>query len=277
MTINPLTGIYSGSASQLQKSAARIQSTIASLVSGNRITKAADDVASLAIAVQLQAQIGTLRQTAGNISQALSTTQVTADAITQQVDITDRLKQLATQANNGALDADSRKALNQEAKALAAQLDHIAQSTRFNGKKLLDGHFTLSIDQALTGDSNNNDGSSIEVPALTGAALGTDTIDLSTQAGAQAAQALLDVTHSKLNAARARVGSFSQELDYAGASIESALFNQDAARSTLEDTDFSQGTTDLALLSLQKNVALALQAQTNKLPVNVLDLINGLS
>ncbi len=276
MNINPLSAGINGASSSLQKTAARIQNTIAAIVSGNKL-KASQDVASLAIAAQLQSQVSGLRQTAGNISQALSLTQVASDAVDQQLAITDRLQQIATQANSPVVSEEARKSLNNEFKALSEELDRISDQTSFNNKKLLDGTFSLTTKQALgDNDADSVEGDALAVDDLSASSLFEgETPDVLTQANAQAALASVAQARETLMSTRAEIGSFGQSLDFAGASIESALFNQEAARSTLADTDFAEASTELALLNLQRNAGLALQAQTKKLPPNLLDLINN--
>ena len=79
----------------------------------------------------------------------------------------------------------------------------------------------------------------------------------------------------KVIAVRSDIGSFRQTLDLAGASVDSAVFNQEAARSILQDTDFAEGSTLLSLLNGQQNAAIALQAQVNKLTPNLLGKLVG--
>lgn len=274
MNINPLTGLYSGASSQLQKTASRIQTTIASLVAGTK-TSVSEDVAGFAIAAQLQSQIGPLRQTAGNLTQALNQVQVAGDGVSRQAEIVDRLKQLATQANNGTLNADAREGLDIEFQQLVGELNRISGDTSFNGVNLLDGSFSSSVNQALgTGDSE--EGTQLDVPDLSADALGLDGLDLLTQEGAQAALQALETAGDTLLSTQSDIGSFAQTLDFAAASIESALFNQEAARSELMDTDIAETSTELALLNVRRDAAFALQAQTNKLPPTLLDLINSI-
>ncbi len=78
---------------------------------------------------------------------------------------------------------------------------------------------------------------------------------------------------NNLSSARANVGSFLQSVDYAAASVDSAVQNQEAARSTLQDTDFAEASTERSIASLQNNVALALAAQGNRLSPALLQLV----
>lgn len=273
MTINPLTGIISGASSQLQRTAQRVQSTIDSLVTGNRVTQASEDVASLAVAAQLQSRIGSLRQVSGNIAQAVSLTQVAAGGVGRQQEIVERLRTLSVQANSGALNDASRKALNSEFQSLVGELNRLATNTQFNGQNLLDGSFRLSVEQSL-GQEETPDGAVLALPDLTAQALFSDGVpDLTTQENAAKAFEALGGVSKVLSQAQADIGGFAGALGYASANLESALFNQQAAFSTLSDADFGEQATLLAQLNTQNQAQIALAAQGNKLLPNILQLL----
>ena len=116
-----------------------LSNNLAALASGNRLTSAATDVASLSIATALQSQNSALRSASSNIAQASSFLQVANGGLDQQQAIVDRLTALATQANSGSLNAADRVGLNTEFKQLRQELDRISGNTSFNGVNLLDG------------------------------------------------------------------------------------------------------------------------------------------
>jgi flagellin len=114
-------------------------SSIARLSSGNRITKASDDVAGLATGTALRTQVTTLRTALSNASQGTSLLQVADGALSQIIDILQRQKAIAVQAASGQLTDANRALLNQEFTALTSEVDRISISTNFNGVSLLNG------------------------------------------------------------------------------------------------------------------------------------------
>jgi len=272
VTVNPLAGIFSGASSQIQKTNSQIADTIASLVTGNANAQSGGDVASTSVAALLQSQVSTLQQAGANIAQSFSLTQTAGDAITQQLDLVGQLQQLAAQANSGVLNNTQRQELNTQAQGLVQQLDHIGANTEFNGIPLLDGSYSTNLGAVL---GTGNSGVSLSIPSLTAQSLFSGgTIDLKTQAGAQSAATILQTAANTLQAAQTNVGSFSQGLDIAAATVESTQFNLAAATSNLSDTDFAQASTALSQLNLQQNVQYAVLAQANNIPAGVLDLLN---
>ena len=121
---------------------ASASSSISRLSSGNRIVRAADDVAALAVGTSLRTQVTTLKQALSNTSQGSSLLQVADGALSQVTEILQRQKAIAVQAGSGSLGSQERSFLNQEFQNLTQEIDRIAGKTNFNGVKLLDGTLT---------------------------------------------------------------------------------------------------------------------------------------
>lgn len=146
--VNSLSQLAAGAAFQgNNERGSRIAALMSAASSGNRIARAMDDIASLSAATSLSAEVSGLRGAAQNITQASSFLEVADGAIGEIGSILDRLKQLSVQANSGALDDNSRRALNTEFQGLLDEVDRLAGETNFNGVKLLDG--SLSGDTSL--------------------------------------------------------------------------------------------------------------------------------
>lgn len=277
-----ITGVGGGSSTQarqnIQRSNERLQTAIGQLVSGNAINRASDDVAALSIATQLQSGASSLRQASANISQASSLAQVADSGVDQIRQVLDRLNTLATQANSPVVNEGNREAINQEFQALLAEVDRLAESTSFSEQPLLDGSLSGDNSLSLAGliaPENNADGEGLDIESLTTENLfeGRSLNLLSTESSTQAS---LDISNAldRVNSVQATIGSFQQSLNFAAANIESAAANQEAARSILQDTDFAQASTGFSLASVQRNAAIAVEAQGNRLSPNILKLIN---
>ncbi|MCR2822364.1 flagellin N-terminal helical domain-containing protein [Lederbergia panacisoli] len=124
------------------------------LASGLRINKAGDDAAGLAISEKMRAQVRGLDQASRNAQDGISLIQTAEGALSETTSILQRMKELATQSANGTLDDNvDRKAIQAEVDKLNEEMDRIASTTNFNGKKLLDG----SIGAGSTKVSGYND------------------------------------------------------------------------------------------------------------------------
>src|SRR4051794_38207412 len=113
------------------------------LSSGYRINRAADDAAGLAISEGIRSQIGGLKVAVRNTQDGISVVQTAEGALTETHSILQRMRDLSVQASNDAsLNTSAKGNIQSEITQLKAELDRIAGTTAFNGKKLLDGTFT---------------------------------------------------------------------------------------------------------------------------------------
>jgi flagellin len=126
----------------LGKTQSSLQQAIERLSTGFRINSAADDAAGLAITDRMTAQIRGLDQAVRNANDGVSTLQ-TADSSLQSVtDLLQRARELAVQSANDSNSSSDRQSLQAEVGSIVAELDRLANTVSFNGKKLLDGTFS---------------------------------------------------------------------------------------------------------------------------------------
>ncbi len=124
---------------QLGLSSDKLSTTFERLSSGQRINKASDDAAGLAISDSLRARSRVYSQGLRNVNDGVSLLNVADGAVSQLSDIVTRQQELAEQAANGTYGGRQRVALSKEAFALTQEYNRIVQSTSFNGQQVLDG------------------------------------------------------------------------------------------------------------------------------------------
>ena len=110
------------------------------LSSGYKINRAGDDAAGLAISEKMRAQITGLKAASKNVKDGISLVKTAEGALQEVHDMLNRMDSLATQSANGTYDdAVDRNNLQKEVDALRSEIDRIADSSNFNGLKLLNG------------------------------------------------------------------------------------------------------------------------------------------
>ena len=109
------------------------------LSTGLRINSAADDAAGSAIASKMDAQTRSLGVAIRNANDAISLTQTAEGALGEVENLLQRMRELAVQAGNSALNDSDRAQIQSEVDALAAEVDSIASKTNFNKVNLFDG------------------------------------------------------------------------------------------------------------------------------------------
>ena len=123
----------------LSTSQAALNTSIQRLSSGLRINSAKDDAAGLAISDRMNSQIKGMTQATRNANDGVSMAQTAEGALSSSGDILQRIRELAVQSSNSSNSAGDRKALQTEVTQLTSELNRIANTTEFNGQKLLDG------------------------------------------------------------------------------------------------------------------------------------------
>tara|TARA_B100001123_G_scaffold449833_2_gene617007 strand:+ start:1076 stop:1906 length:831 start_codon:yes stop_codon:yes gene_type:complete len=260
-------------AASMRNQTSQLSAKLTQAASGNRINRALEDIASLSIATSLSSQVTTLRAASDNISQASSFLGVADGALGQQQAINDRLTALATQANSGTLSSADREALNREFQALVEESDRLATQTNFNGTNLLDGSLAEAGASFQIGENATDSVALLIEDTQSNRLFGEQSLDLLSAENAGAALDALSGARDLLSAERANVGAFQQALDFAGANIESAIQNQEAARANLIDTDIAANATERSLLEVQRQASIATLSQTNRMSGNILKLL----
>jgi flagellin len=158
----------------------QMSKSLEKLSSGFRINRAADDAAGLAISEGLRSQIGGLKVAVRNAQDGVSVVQTAEGALTETHSILQRMRDLSVQSSNaGGLSADAKGNIQSEISQLKSELTRIADTTQFNGTKLLDGTFSGKFQVGA------NVGESISVTvstAMSSTGLGVSGVDVTTAA-----------------------------------------------------------------------------------------------
>lgn len=121
---------------QLSRNTAQLSTTYERLSSGQRINRASDDAAGLAIANALRVDVRVFGQAIRNLNDGLSLLSIADSAFGELTGILTRIKELAEQSANGIYGSSQRNALDQEAQALRLEHNRIIATTEFNGKSI---------------------------------------------------------------------------------------------------------------------------------------------
>lgn len=243
-----------------------LDSNFRKLSSGERITRAADDAAGLAISEKLKSHIRGLRQAKRNSDDGVSLIQTAEGALNEVSSIIIRLRELSVQAASDTVGDTERGFSNIEFQNLLEEVQRISQSTEFNGRKLLDGEGgVVEIQVGIHNDPSNNrityDSSSTD-STLESLALRGETI--ASKEGAQLSLAKLDDALVRINGTRASLGALQNRLQSASNSIAIAEENFSAANSRIRDVDVAQETADMAKNNILSQAGVSVLSQANQ-------------
>ncbi len=107
--------------------------------------------------------------------------------------------------------------------------------------------------------------------ALTGTAVSN--LDISSVSGAEEAIRSIDAALTTVNGSRADLGAVQNRFDSVVVSLQTTAENLSASRSRIQDADFAQETASLARAQVLQQAGVAVLAQANAQPQNVLALL----
>jgi len=160
---------------QLLNSGSALDQASERLSSGNRINSAKDDAAGLAISNRMTSQVRGLDQAVRNANDGISLIQTAEGALQESTNILQRMRELSVQSANGIYSETDRNTLQAEVKQLQAELTRIAETTTFNGQKLLDG--SMGTKQLQVG-SQQNQTIDVNIGSFSAGALGGSSGDV---------------------------------------------------------------------------------------------------
>jgi len=237
--------------------------SLSRLSSGLRITRASDDAAGLAISERFRADIRSLQQAERNANDGVSLLQVAEGALNETSSVLIRLRELAVQSANGTLGSTERSALNSEFQDLTKEISRIANSTQFNGLKLLDGT-TGSVTFQIGLDNSANDQITVTGVDATATGIGiTATAAVDTLTNAQNVLAVIDSAVTSVTTLRAGFGTAQNRLESTIRSIRVGVVNTSAAESRIRDVDVASETAILTKNQVLQRAGIAVLAQAN--------------
>ena len=244
------------------------------LSSGKRITKSADDAAGLAIAKKLDAETKGLRMASRNANDAISLVQVAEGGLNETSSILTRLRELSIQAGSDTVGEAERGYLSLEYEQLVQEADRISKTTQFNGRPLLKGEGEVLKFQvgAYGGEENviELDAGSTDASSENLGISGTNVRD---KQDAIDNLERIDQAINKVSAFRANFGSVQSRLTSTINNLDTAVVNQEAARSRIEDVDVADSTAKLASAQIKNAAGTATLVQANQLGNSALRII----
>ncbi|MBL8956977.1 MAG: flagellin FliC [Myxococcaceae bacterium] len=250
-----------------------LNSSMAKLSSGYRITKAGDDAAGLGISSNLSAQIRSYNQASRNAQDAVSVIQTAEGALNETTSILTRMRELAMQSASDGVGNTERGYIQSEAAALSTEIDRIANATEFNGTALLNTTATALTFQVGIRNVAANDRISVSTVNTSASSLGLSGLSLSSAAGAQSALGLLDSALQTVSSARATFGAAGNRLESVVSTIQTASENISAANSRIRDVDVAEETSKMARSQVLMQAGVSVLSQANQSPQLALKLL----
>lgn len=269
----------------LNQSQSALQTAMQRLSSGLRINSAADDAAGMAIADRMTSQINGMTVAQQNANDGISMVQTADSAMASISDTMQRMRDLAVQASNFAsVSVTDRQKLNTEFSQLGSEVSRIIQNTQFNGKSILNGsltHANFQIGANVTTDNQvsvtvsnlaNTSGVSQVVNMAAGSGI-IGSIGGGGSVGVRSVISALDGAIAKIDKFRSVLGATQNRFTTTVANLQSAVANQSAARSRIQDANFASETSNLSRAQILQQAGTAMLSQANSSNNSVLSLL----
>ena len=275
-----LSGLTAKTLGRYQEATRMVEETMSRLASGTADLGSADRIKVGWInntIHTLQTANKVVKQNQDLLESALAGT----DAITAVVN---KMKEVATEAQDNQLTSAQRQALMDEYNELAQEIDYVAKNTEYDGTELLDGTFGtksfiidgVSSDQSVSVELGDLTWSGLQLGGYTdanGAIVVTSKLD--TEADAEDAVARLETALATLEGERSNQLAKIERFDFTISHMERMISMNEESIATINDFDEASEMAKLTSYRIEQQTAIALMAQAQQLSANVLQLLQG--
>lgn len=247
------------------------------LSSGLRINRAGDDAAGLAISEKMRGQIRGLDQASRNAQDGISLIQTAEGALNETTNILQRMRELSVQAANDTNATTDRQAIQTELTALHSEISRIAETTKFNGKGIINsGASEVSLNIQV--GANSGEGIKITLANMNASAIGVTsdlvaTISAGSAGDANNLTSAIDKALVNVSTQRAKFGAIQNRLEHTIKNVDNTSENLQAAESRVRDVDMAKEMMNYSKNNILNQAAQSMLAQANQQPQNVLNLL----
>lgn len=261
---------------QYSKHLVNQSSALEKISSGYKIARAKDNPNVMAQSEQLKIQVRGLQMAAKNTQDAVSMLQ-TADGAAQNIsEIIIRIKELLLSAGGSQTD-ESLEAIQGEIDQMIEGIDNIAKFSEFNGIKLLaEKGSTIENPKNIDLLCGGTAGEITKIPkydlTANGLELDKGAIDVKyIDSSIEKIDKALNIT----NASRSKHGALTNRLDSTFTILNEVSSNTEGAEAELTGADISLEIIEHSKHSLLIESSLALMIQTNKMPQDILTILQN--
>jgi len=274
-----------------------VKTTMDKLSSGQKINRGADDAAGLAISEKMRNRLKALDKAEQNVLDGISMVQTVEGGLGETHNLLQRMRELAVQAGNDTLATEDRTAIQEEINQLTNEVSRIAETTQFNGKKLLTGAYDKDNAVFIQTNAGASEGISLTIEDMRARNIGiasttqpnesVRTLDfpsddgqpeyaLSVMTSDDAEEAISHYTKAidAISQQRAQLGAVQNRFEAMSSVLSVSKENLTASESRIRDTDMAREMMEYAKYNILNQSGMAMIAQANALPQGVLQLLN---
>ena len=278
MSITVNTNIPSLTAqASLNKATNAMNTAMQRMSTGLKINSSKDDAAGLAVANKLDYKVSSFRVAQDNAQMGSSMLDTMEGVMGVINDNLQRIRDLTEQAANGTYGSDAIGAIKTEINSRLSEIDRVAKSAEFNGKKLLDGTTTsVTLQVGIDGTANSQitlDSSVFQNSTRAGLGLSTDIPSNWTDTAARGYLATVDSAIASVTNAMTAIGGKQAAISSAMESAQVMATNLTSASSLIKDADIAEESSNYIKQQILQQTSASLLATANQAPSIALNLV----
>jgi flagellin len=238
------------------------------LSSGYKINRAADDAAGLSISEKMRKQIRGLDRASTNAQDGVSAVQTAEGALSEVHSMLQRINELAVQAANGTNASKDITAISDEVVQLKTEIDRIADTTDFNGKKMLNG-VSVNVFVGYTTDTAND----INIAGKNLKSKVSSIAAFTDQSGAKTLIGQVSTAIEEVSKMRSDFGAIQNRLEHTIDNLDNVVENVTASESRIRDTDMADEMVKYSKNNILTQAGQSMLAQANQSTQGVLSLL----
>jgi len=274
------------------------------VASGERVTRAADDVAAHGVGERLKGHIRGLSMAARNVQDGIALVNVAEAALNEVHDMLHRMRELSVQSANGTYTDEDRLTIQMEVNKLKEEINATSKNTQYNNLQLLDGtgdwgsgkggyfqagvgglpNSMVTVRRDMAGGAQmikENSEPNAEyirhhIPAVTTKTLGIDGDEMRVDTQTDASEAIDKIIGAVdyVNNVRANLGGIANRLEHAWNNLNRIAEDNQSYESILMDTDVPGEMITLTRDQIINQYCTAMLAQANQTPSTILQLLS---
>ena len=261
----------------LNKSQSSLGTAIERLSSGLRINSSKDDAAGQAIANRMTSQVKGMTQAARNANDGISLVQTAEGNLNEINTNLQRIRELSVQAANDTNGSTDLKSINTEIGQRLKEIDRIAGSANFNGKKLLNGSVTadlkIQVGAGVATEDTIGIGSNALINATSGSLDAKLSTSISNNSDAQTVISAADAAIAKIDEARSNMGAIQNRFESTVNNLNNSISNLSAAQSRIQDADYATEVSNMSRAQILQQAGTSVLSQANQVPQAMLSLL----
>lgn len=245
--------------------------------SGYKINGASDNPVKIAQSENMRMQIRGMQMAQKNVQDSVSMIQTAEGSLDSMRNYLNRIRELAVQGGNGSYSPEEKNAINEEVKKLIDGFDNSYEIADTNNVKLLNADASAGNLSVVCGA---NRGEKVDIPVfnLKSDKLGLDdpnsklkNIDINGDVSKNLE--IIDKAIDTVINASTRYGAICNRLESTLNTLGENALTTEKAESSIRDADIAEEMIEFSRGGLLKDAGIAMMAQTNNFPKDILRIL----